>query len=307
MHIEFDELLKAFECPRSSRNDKALRWFENIDTSYTEATVELFQAYVLDVLKRIESPYIRWNREENLRVFESGWRENLVEAREKGLSAETLKPRYFRPSNFFRYDNRLITPSNPDIEYDLFTVARHLIFSKYLGATEKICEVGCGSCQNLLMLSELFPGKKFLGLDWTSASSEIGAFLARERKVDVSVSVFDMMEPSRSGVTITPGSAIVTIHALEQIGTNHGKLLSFLLESRPALVVHYEPIVEFYDDGNLLDYLAILYGKKRNYLEGYLPALRRLENDGKIEVLEARRPYLGGIIHESSLVVWRPA
>lgn len=307
MRIEFDELLKAFDCPNTSRSDEALRRFKDIDTSYSEPTVEQFQTYVLDLLKRIESPSIQRSREENLRSFEAGWRENLVEARRKGLSAETLKPRYFRPAKFFRYANRLIVPSNPDLEYDLFTVARHLIFAKHLGATEEICEIGCGSCQNLLMLSELFPGKKLIGLDWTSASSEIGAFLARERKIDLGVAVFDMMNPVRSGVTITPGSTIVSIHALEQIGINHAELLSFLLECRPALVVQYEPIVEFYNEGNLLDYLAIIYGKRRNYLEGYLPELRRLENDGKIEILEARRPYLGGIIHESSLVVWRPA
>lgn len=307
MRIEFEDLLKAFGRPQPARTDGALRSFRTVDTSYSEPSVEQFQEYVLDVLKKIESPSIRRNREENRKAFDSGWRENLDDARKNGLSADALKPRYFRSSKYFRYDKRLIVPSDPDVEYKLFTVARHLIFSKYLGAAETICEVGCGSCQNLLMLSDLFPGKKLLGLDWTDASSEIGALLARERKTDLRVEVFDMTDPFGSGVTIPPGSTIVTIHALEQIGTDHGDLISFFLESKPALVVHYDPIVEFYDEGNLLDYLAILYGRKRNYLEGFLPALRRIEEAGKMKILEARRPYLGGIVHEASLVAWKPA
>ena len=64
--------------------------------------------------------------------------------------------------------------------------------------------------------------------------------------------------------------------------------------------------MEFYSDNNLYDLLAIQYCRKRNYLENYLTALKQLEQQQEIEIICAYRPFLGGVLHESSLVVWRP-
>ena len=166
-------------------------------------------------------------------------------------------------------------------------------------------ELGCGSCQNLFLLSELFPRKKLVGLDWTHASQEIARELSNHGR-QVRGLNFDMLDP-RMDDSLPRGSAVLTVHALEQIGTKHEKLLSFLLNSNPSIVVHYEPIVEFYDKNNLLDYLALIYSEKRCHLTGYLTALRKLEREKKVEIIEARRSYLGGVFHESStLIAWRP-
>jgi hypothetical protein len=69
--------------------------------------------------------------------------------------------------------------------------------------------------------------------------------------------------------------------------------------------VNYEPIDEFYDPENLWDYLALKYSRKRGYLSGYLTSLQRLADAGRIEILEAIRPYLGGVYHEASLIAWK--
>ncbi len=51
-------------------------------------------------------------------------------------------------------------------------------------------------------------------------------------------------------------AAVITVHALEQIGDRFEPILQSLLASQPTRVVHYEPIIEYYDEGNTLDYLA---------------------------------------------------
>jgi hypothetical protein len=79
-----------------------------------------------------------------------------------------------------------------------------------------------------------------------------------------------------------------------------------MLAARPSVVVQYEPVLEFYDPDNLYDALALRYCRQRNYLEGYYPALQRLQDEGRIEILAARRPELGGTLHEASVLVWRP-
>jgi hypothetical protein len=115
---------------------------------------------------------------------------------------------------------------------------------------------------------------------------------------------FDILNPP-SDFKLEPGSAVLTIHSLEQLGNRHGAWLDFLLRSKPGVVINYEPILEFYDKENLLDYLALLYSQKRGYLTGYYSRLRELEKEGRINILDAFRPHLGGILHESSLIVWQ--
>jgi hypothetical protein len=113
-----------------------------------------------------------------------------------------------------------------------------------------------------------------------------------------------MLEPDPA-VTIEPGAAVVTIHALEQIGDRHAALIDWLIAARPSVVVHYEPIVEFYDPRNVTDYLSAWYSEQRRYLNGFWPALAARRDAGDIEIVQAHRPGLGGVYHEASVIVWR--
>lgn len=303
--ITADDLARMFKCRTDELPPRIFSGIDRVNTTYRDANREELASHVLQVLKQVTSPGITRTREENLAAFEKGWADNLMSADGGVISMDSLKARYFRGSKLLRYDKKLIVADNHDLEYDLFTLVRYLLFERYLSAYEDIFELGCGSCQNLLMLSEMFPGKKLCGMDWASASIRIAKLLSSSQQRNITGILFDMLNPT-ANVVLSPGSAVFTIHALEQIGTQHDKLLSYIVAARPGIVWHYEPIVEFYDPDNLLDYLAILYSQKRNYLSGFWPALCRLQEQRKIEILEATRPYLGGVIHESSLIVWRP-
>jgi hypothetical protein len=155
------------------------------------------------------------------------------------------------------------------------------------------------------MLSERYPQKSFVGLDWTISSKKICDLIARKRKIKLSGKIFNMLEPDNK-MDFNKNSLVFSIHALEQLGENHDKLISFLRRMKPELVLNYEPIAEFYDEGNLYDYLSLMYTKKRNYLWGYLTRLRRLAKEGKIEIIDAFRPYIGGVFHEASIIAWKP-
>jgi len=100
---------------------------------------------------------------------------------------------------------------------------------------------------------------------------------------------------------------VVTVHAMEQLGDRHGALLDWLAAARPAVVLHYEPVLEFYDRTNVVDYLALWYSERRRYLTGYWTAIAARRDAGRIDVLDARRPGLGGVYHEASVIAWRPA
>lgn len=303
--ISLNELCATFSFKYADLAEDVFSMFHRADTAYREAHLDEYKEYILHVLKLIDTSIIARGREENLDSFEKGWEENLRLLLARGLSTESLKPKYFKKNKFLRYNKKLIVSENLDLEYDLFTLSRYLIFSKHLKPYQKIYELGSGSCQNLLMLSELFPEKELYGLDWTKTSKEIASTLAKMTGRQISGHVFDMFKP-REDFVIEKGSAVITIHAMEQLGTSYERLLSFILNSKPAIVVHYEPITEFYDHEDLLDYLALKYSNKRNYLSYYYTALRNLQRENKIKIIEAFRPYIGGVIHESSLISWKP-
>jgi hypothetical protein len=79
-----------------------------------------------------------------------------------------------------------------------------------------------------------------------------------------------------------------------------------LLARKPAICVNMEPMLELYDENNPVDALAIRFHRKRGYLEGFLPALRRLAEAGRIEIVEVKRFKFGSLYHECySYVAWR--
>ncbi|MGO9117090.1 MAG: hypothetical protein ACLQPD_05700 [Desulfomonilaceae bacterium] len=280
-------------------------YWRAIDSAWRVPTRAEIEEYLLDILTKVHDFPGPRSRDENLEAFEKGWTQNLEEALIRGGTRESLRPRYFRETKYLRYDRTLIVSENLQLEYDLFVLARMAIFSKYLQKHPVIYEFGCGSCANLLMLAELFPDKHLVGLDWSNASQDIANFLARKGKLRIRGEHFDFFHP-RSEFVLESGAAVLTIHALEQLGDRFGPWLDLLMQTKPSIVVNYEPVLEFYDPNNLWDFLALLYSRKRGYLSGYLPTLQRLADEGQVEILEARRPYLGGVVHEASLIVWRP-
>ena len=101
--------------------------------------------------------------------------------------------------------------------------------------------------------------------------------------------------------------AVITMGALEQVGDRWGPFLDMMLRCKPKLVLHVEPVEEFYDERNLSDWLALRYHKARGYLSGYYTELHRLHALGKVELIETGRNYLGNRHNEGfSLIVWRP-
>jgi len=303
--IKTDDFLKMFNCTKEELPEQFFTIMKNTNTTYKEADLQDYKEFFYNTITYINSLDAR-TEEENYSAFEKGWNENLELFNSDTTSLEHLRPKYVQPGKFLRFNRELIVAENPYLEYDLFTLARYILFSKYLSSYDDIYEFGCGSCQNLHMLSQMYPSTRLYGTDWSESSVKIAEKLGTSQHLNTKGYLFDMLHPP-SDFTLQPNSAVFTIHTLEQLGTGFDKFLSFLLKSKPGIVLHYEPIREFYDPDHLLDYLAILHDSKRNYLSGYATALQKLEEQKKIEIIESRRTYLGGPLHEStSVLVWKP-
>ena len=239
--------------------------------------------------------------------WEEGWGENLECIQREGYRRELLRPRYYR-DDVVRYRGAYIQPLEPGFEAGVAERIRRVIFHEYLAGYPSIVEFGCGTGSNVVELLELFPAARLCGCDWAKASQEILRLIARDTGKSLQAVHFNMFAPELSDpVALGSDTAVLTVHTLEQLGTNFRPMLEFLLDRAPGLCLHIEPIVELYDPELLLDSLSVAYHRRRNYLDGFLEALRLEEATGRIEIVTAQRVRFGSLFHEGySIVAWRP-
>ncbi|NTV49874.1 MAG: hypothetical protein HGB32_04490 [Geobacteraceae bacterium] len=260
--------------------------------------------HILQIVQRLDDLKKRPTAE-NQTVFQNGWHENYERSLSEGVSWESLKPKYIKPFQYTSYMGDFIAPETPDFVDELFSIVLTNAFEKYLGSIDNIYEFGCGTGRYLYMLSKIFPEKSLVGLDWTDASVNILG-LMRQQGIKIEGNKFDMLNPE-SGFTLKPNSAVLTISSMEQLGGDYQPFLSYILAAKPRIVLHHEPIEEFYDTAKLLDHLAATYHRRRGYLSGYWPALQQLAAEGKVEILEAHRTNFGDPYHDgASIIAWRP-
>ncbi len=189
---------------------------------------------------------------------------------------------------------------------DFFEVLRLWLFKKYFGGVHAIYDFGCGTGFNLKALAELYPEKELHGLDFVPSSRDLVNEIAKEYRFHLTGHLFDMRAPDER-VTMKENSLAMHFGAVEQLASDIEPLFGYFLKNKPALVVALEPTVELYDMENLPDYLAAKFHRKRGYTEGYLPKLRTLEAEKKIEIIKVKRTNFGSLFMEGfSFMIWRP-
>jgi len=261
---------------------------------------------VLQVLRHIDSDRATQVGQQRAGIWESCWSDNLRKFVDGGYDPEELVPDFIRPGQPIRLNRNYVVPSNPRFELDFLRVCRAFLFDRFLRDAKSVYEFGCGSGFNLVALQRQLPGKRLCGLDWSTSSNETLNLLGQKLGTDITGRHFDFFEPD-SNFEFGDNGAALTMCALEQVGSRHDRFVDFLLEKRPAICVNMEPLLELYDEHNLVDHLAARYHRKRGYLEGFLTALRALADEKRIEILDVRRFFFGSLYHEAySYVAWRP-
>jgi len=236
-----------------------------------------------------------------------GWGEVLERVRQEGVSADTLRPQYFR-HDLLRLEGHYIRASSVDFERRLFELFKILLFRRYLADIPHVAEIGCGTGANLYQLHKMFPEKRLTGCDWAPPSQELLKLIGSETGANIHPVNFNMRTlEGRDKIDVGPDTAIVTLHAMEQLGDDFEAFLGMILDSKPALCVHLEPIAELYEAGLKFDQDGLNYHNKRRYLSGYFNKLNKLYSAKKIEIVHAHRAKFGSTFQEAyTTIVWRP-
>lgn len=261
---------------------------------------------ILQILKRIHASDLKNAGSCRKDDWESGWRENLREFVESGYDLRLLIPKYYKQNVPIRLLGEYVLPAQADFVYRYTEIFRAWLFREYLGPSTSVYEFGCGTGHNLFQLATLWPDKLLFGFDWARSSQDILKTVAQHFGFNLKCGSFDFFAPQED-IRFESGSAVFTLGALEQIGSAHQPYLDFLLGRKPQLCIDVAGIHELYDPDNLVDYLALLYHTRRNYLRDYLTRLRALETSGRIEIVKIHRQRFGNLFDDPySYIVWRP-
>lgn len=248
---------------------------------------------IIHILETLLDDSIPYSGKHRRNQWEKGWAENL----ESGNGV----PKYFGKHKVQRLNGRLITSDDPNFERDQLYTIVDAVAKKYMAGMDAIMEFGCGTGHNLWRMEKANPSAVKVGFDWAKSAVEM------VRAQGFQAARFDFFNPRKGTVTMLPDTGVYTVAALEQTGTDFKRFVSFLLKSKPAVVVNIEPIPEMLDSTKLLDYLSIRYMHKRKYLRGYADYIEELERKGKVKILEKRRSGIGSLFIDGySILVWKP-
>lgn len=300
--LEFEALLGI-----SSNNfsDELISLIKSHDFRYRLLGSQERESLLVEILELIDSGTLTTSGPQKKEIWEKGWGETLSDFEEAERDIKALVPKFVRKGTVKRLCGKFVMPVDPDFETNFVQVLRAALFQKYFFDVYGIWEFGCGTGHNLLAASQFIPGKRMVGLDWAQASVEIVNRLGETYGLDMSGQRFDMFQPEDS-LNLGHRDGVLTIGALEQLGREYGAFLDFLLKKSPQICIHCETMNEIYDRDTVTDYVARLYSKRRNYLDGFLTSLREREKTGALKIIQVQRVF-GSQFHEGySFVVWKP-
>jgi hypothetical protein len=304
--VTLDDFAIAFGVTTADLPDECRSMISDIDFSYRILAGVERDAVILEALKKNEHDRQEIGAVERRNVWQEGWNQNLQEFVSGGHDPQSLVPKFIRPGRPIRLNREYVLPVNPMFELDYFRVFREWIFRTYFGRAKSIYEFGCGTGFNLVELARLYPESLLYGLDFVPASCDLVNQIAKAYNLKMTGRLFDMTAPDDS-LLLDTDSTVFTFGSIEQIAGRFENFIQFLLKRSPMLCIHLEPTIELYDEGNLLDYLAIKFHRKRGYSEGLLPRLKELEASGDVEVLKVKRLFFGSTFMEGfNYVIWKP-
>lgn len=276
------------------------------DFRYQRLTEEERNEVIMSVLKKIESDQQNISSPERQAIWEKGWNKNLREFIKSGRDLNKLVPKFFRPNQVIRFKQNYIMPSSHNFELDYFSVFRLWFFMKYLKDFDSIYEFGCGTGFNLAVLAQLYPKKQLHGLDFVPSSVALVDKLGEAYGWNIKGHHFNMFSPDES-IKMGNNDVVFTIAAIEQLASNFEPFLQFILKRSCGLCLHVEPLIELYDENNLIDYLAVKFHNKRGYTKNFLTRLKELEAQNRVKILKIKRLFFGSLYHEAySYIIWKP-
>lgn len=300
------DFAKSFDEDINNFSSELNKKINDLDFRYRLPTKEENEQLIYNMLHKIDSDKQIIGASERKEVWFKGWNENLQLYKESGFNEESLIPKFVRPGNPIRLNQKFVFPLDDNFELNFIQIYRQWFIEKFFDQVDNVYEFGCGTGFNLLHVNKIYPKKKLFGSDFVQSAVDLVNEIAKSKKIPLQGDLFDMLRPDYS-YKILSNSAVYTFGAFEQLASNLDPILNFLISQKPSICIHTEPAIELYEDDCLVDYLAKKFQGKRGYSSGLIGKLKAFEKQGKIEIIKIKRLYFGSYFFEGyNLMVWKP-
>ena len=175
--------------------------------------------------------------------------------------------------------------------------------SKPLLGVDKIIELGAGYGYNLHLLGNKYPGKIWIGGEYSPNAVSLASRLLHNHKFvvpfnfyDDSWSIFDMVEDGKKAL-------VFTCHAIEQLPLVCQALQTLgKYKNKISEVIYLEPVYELIDKSTTLGLMRQSYTRLNDYNTDLLSALKAMD----VEVLQTEYDLLGiSPLNPTSLIRWK--
>ena len=277
--------------------------FAALSRDALEITGRPRERLVLELLRRIDAGE-GMHPVGNAGHWEQVWA-RVAEDFERTGDVASLRPPFIRSFQPVRFNGEFRWMEDPDWEWHWWECLRRFVFEEWLADCPTVVEYGCGSGHNLAAFAQVDPSKEYFGLDFSESAARLVIRVGREKGWRLRGLVADVR--SALNWQLPVGAGVLTVGALEQTGDDWTAFMEDLIRQRPAIVVHVEPIVEWLDPTNLVDYAAIRHMGARGYWSGFPAWMEEREREARVEVVHRYRTGVGSLwIEGYNLFVWKP-
>ena len=307
MEITVNEFAKSFGVEVSELTEKVVESINSKNFNLIEIRGEERDRLLLRIVDKIRLDQQVIAAPGRKDIWEKGWAENLNLYINSGGAYETLIPKFIRSGEVVRWFGNYYHTEDPNFELNYIEVLREFVFEYFFKEITHLYEFGAGTGFNLIHANSWNPNLNLFGTDFVESSVKLMNLVGEYRKIPLKAEIFNMMNPSSELLRLEGKAGVVTFGSFEQLGSQIKPMINYLVEQRPQICVHIEPMIEMYNTEVFPDYLANWFQSKRGYSAGLIGYLKELEELKEVEVIKLQRLNFGSLMMEGfNLVAWRP-
>ena len=215
---------------------------------------------------------------------------------------------YYKSDMLFHIDENIYYSKDSLAIKELVNKKIVEVSNNHMTSSDTIVELGSGWGRNLFyfLLKKLC--HRVIGGEYTKEGRLVSEFISEKFKLPAEFFHFDYYNPHEQFMQKLAGTVVFTHNSVEQIRHIPEETIQSLIESKPRVVIHFEPVYEYCDKNTLLHYLWKRYTLMNDYNRNLLTVLKKFESSGKLRIIDEKVHTIGlNAFNPGSFIVWEPS
>jgi hypothetical protein len=221
---------------------------------------------------------------------------------------EYLFTTHFQHHILFHIEEKIYRAENSVHLWDYFYTQIMDVLGKHLTSDDTLVELGCGWGRNLLYALDKGLCRRAIGGEYTEEGQKFGQLIAKQFDLPLVIKPFDYYKPAPEFMKSLKDTVVFTHNSIEQISYLPEETIKIIATNQPKAVIHFEPVYEYRTKDTMLHYMWKKYTEVNDYNRNLLTVLKKLEQQGLLNIVEERKHSLGlNAFNPGSYIVWQPA